>query len=109
MGEGTRRVEMNSLSKKDAKDMVGPGWSKILDKLYGVKPQNVVVMQVEEKFGRLRFCVGSAEREFYDAIDAAEKESCLTCELCGKPGKLREDSGWLMTLCDEHYQYRGSK
>ena len=43
-----------TISRRDAKKMVGPGWSKILDKLYDVKPRNVYVMQVKEKFGSLR-------------------------------------------------------
>ena len=97
---------MSSISRRDAKRMVGKGWSKILDKLYDVKPRSVYVAQVKEKFGGLRFYIGSANREFFDAIEAAEKESYLTCEECGEPGKLREDFGWILTLCDEHYLER---
>ena len=95
---------MKSISRRDAKKMVGKGWSKILDKLYDVKPRSVYVMQVKEKFGGLRFYVGGASREFFDAIDAAEKESYLTCEICGEPGKLRQDLGWLLTLCEKHHE-----
>lgn len=84
--------------------MVGPGWAKILDKLYDAKPRNVYVMQVKEKFGGLRFYVGAASREFFDTIEAAEKASYEICEQCGEPGKLREDLGWILTLCDKHYQ-----
>jgi len=32
-------------------------------------------------------------------IDAAEEASARTCERCGSPGGLREDHGWLATLC----------
>jgi hypothetical protein len=89
--------------------MVGPGWAKILDKLYDVKPRSVYVAQVKEKFGGLRFYVGSASEEFFDAIDAAEEESYKTCEQCGEPGELREDLSWILTLCEKHYRETISK
>jgi hypothetical protein len=95
---------MSSISRRDAKKMVGPGWAKILDKLYDIKPRSVYVMQVKEKYGGLRFYIGSASQEFFDAIDAAEHESYLTCEQCGEPGELRGDLGWVLTLCNKHYQ-----
>jgi hypothetical protein len=98
-------VKMSSISRRDAKQMVGKGWSKILDKLYDLKPRNVYVMQVKEKYGGLRFYIGSADKEFFDAIDAAEKESFNTCEVCGELGKPR-DLGWILTLCEKHYQER---
>lgn len=93
-----------TISRRDAKKMVGPGWSKILDKLYDIKPRSVHVLQVKEKWGGLRFYIGGASREFHDAIEAAEKESYLTCERCGNPGKLRGGLSWKLTLCEKHYQ-----
>lgn len=93
-----------TISRRNAKRCVGKGWSKIIDKLYDVKPRNVYVIQVKEKYGTLRFYVGSAPREYFDAIEAAESESGLTCERCGEPGKLRMDLSWIKTSCDEHYQ-----
>ena len=92
-----------TISRRDAKMMVGKRWSKILDRLYDIKPRSVHVLQVKEKFGGLRFYIGSADKEFFDAIDAAEEESYTICEECGQPGILREDLGWILTLCDEHY------
>jgi hypothetical protein len=100
---------MRSISRRDAKKMVGKGWSKILDRLYDAKPRSVYVTQVKEKWGGLRFYVGSANEEFFDLIDAAEEESYMICEECGEPGKLREDLGWILTLCDEHYEQRKRK
>ena len=94
----------HSISRRSAKKMVGPGWGKILDKLYDVKPRWVHVLQVKEKWGGLRFYTGGATDSFFDAIRTAEKESYETCELCGEPGKLREDLGWILTLCDRHYE-----
>jgi hypothetical protein len=94
---------MGSISRRDAKKMVGPGWSKLIDKIYDAKPRSVYVMQVKEKFGGIRCYTGGATEEFYNVIDAVERESYRTCEVCGKPGKLREDLGWILTLCKEHY------
>lgn len=61
----------------------------------------VVAMQVKEKFGSLRFYVSSADDEVFAMIDMAENMSCVTCEVCGSPGELRNE-GWMKTLCDEH-------
>ena len=69
-----------------------------------------VATQVKEKFGTLRFYVshqGEISKEDYryltNLINDAENESGVTCEKCGKPGKLRE-TGWLLTLCDECFE-----
>jgi hypothetical protein len=58
------------------------------------------ILQVKEKFGGLRIYVNHADDAIRQRIEAAEQESFHTCEICGQPGKLREDA--LMTLCDEH-------
>jgi hypothetical protein len=94
---------MHNISREDAKTCVGPGWSKLIDKIYDKLPVEVYIMQIKEKWGGLRFYVASATPEVYDVIDAVERESYRTCEVCGKPGKLREDLGWILTLCKEHY------
>jgi hypothetical protein len=68
----------------------------------------VSVAQIKEKFGTLRFYVdiNGATKEVREQIDAiisdAEGKSCVTCEVCGKPGS-RRSTGWIQTLCDEHY------
>jgi len=67
------------------------------------------IRQVKEKFGGLRFYVGSVSDEVYDIISRYEKLSYETCETCGEAGELRQDCGWngsmwYMTLCDKHYK-----
>lgn len=57
--------------------------------------------QVKEKFGGLRVYTTFATDEMDDLIREAEKESEVTCELCGDPGVLRLDGGWYMTRCDK--------
>ena len=87
---------------------VGPGWHDILTRLINDLFElgwDGQVLQVKEKFGGLRFYVGSASNAVYERIRNAENESLEACEQCGKPGQIR-DGGWLKTLCDEHSSER---
>ena len=59
------------------------------------------VLQVKEKFGGLRIHVNHANDAIHQRIEAAIQESFHTCEVCGQPGELREDS-WIKTVCDGH-------
>jgi hypothetical protein len=60
------------------------------------------VLQVKEKFGGLRVYVNCRKQDaIRQRIDAEIQESFHTCEVCGQPGKLREER-WIKTLCDEH-------
>jgi hypothetical protein len=61
------------------------------------------IPQVKEKFGGLRIHVNGADDAIRQRIEAAERESFRTCEVCGQPGELREGS-WIKTLCNEHIQ-----
>jgi len=60
--------------------------------------------QVKEKFGGLRFYYNGATEVGSRLIQNAEEKSYHTCELCGKKGVLREDLGWVRTLCLKHYK-----
>jgi hypothetical protein len=71
------------------------------------------VLQVKEKFGGLRFYVrfdglrlSHADDAISRRIGAAMEESFHTCEVCGKPGELREERS-IKTLCDEHASGHG--
>lgn len=92
----------------------GDGWYNIIDQLCGniqhhidwknrggQVMQQVVAAQVKEKFGTLRFYYDGGDDYIGGLVSMAESMSGVTCETCGKPGKLRE-GGWLRTLCDEH-------
>jgi hypothetical protein len=59
------------------------------------------ILQVKEKFGGLRVYVNDANDAIRQRIETAALESFHTCEICGQPGELREES-WIKTLCDEH-------
>lgn len=63
--------------------------------------ENIVALQVKEKYGTLRFYISYYTEELDEIIQRSESQSVCTCETCGKPGKLR-GSFWLYTACDEH-------
>jgi hypothetical protein len=90
----------------------------------------VKFMQIKEKYGTLRVYWNFAEIENYEeiksklkspeqldeyinkyydtvenAIEFCEYLSSITCEECGKPGKLYT-GGWYITLCPEHAKER---
>ncbi len=94
---------------------------------------DLVVDQLKEKYGTLRFYYHHKGQDAeVDAIDCLsggsslqtrpvssalrqkvaqivgnyEEKSAHICETCGKPGSLRTDLGWMLTLCDEHYSMR---
>lgn len=86
------------------------GWFSIINRLclqlqyqtdFHGAPQ-LVVAQVKEKFGGLRFYVdGSPSERQLACIERAERLCDSACEVCGKPGVVRQGS-WIKTLCDEH-------
>ena len=82
---------------------VGAGWLPILDVLFGrLRAAGVTSLgQVKEKFGTLRVYVGDVDSQavIEAALKEAEAASAVTCEDCGRPGKIRA-GGWLRTLCD---------
>lgn len=61
----------------------------------------VIVQQIKEKFGGLRFYCRGGDDTIRGMIEMAEAWAEHACEKCGKPGQLRS-GGWMQTLCDEH-------
>lgn len=93
----------------------GDGWfnlinelSRSLEKLIEERNLNLRAFQVKQKFGRLRFYTEHENAskddtaDIYAAIRGAEDMSYKTCEMCGKPGVIRNDRSWATVLCDEH-------
>lgn len=103
---------------------VGPGWAPLLYTLmctmrdeckWNHDPEFTClqVNQVKEKFGTLRFYwtyLGAPEgvsdedsERLYKWLDSfietAEAFSGRICEICGDPGKVNDDGGWLLCLC----------
>lgn len=63
--------------------------------------EHVVVRQIKEKFGGLRFYYDGGDEQVYGMVRMAEAWASTICEQCGEPGKLRH-GGWVQTLCDKH-------
>jgi hypothetical protein len=61
----------------------------------------VVVEQIKEKFGGLRFYYQGGDDHTSGVVDMAESWAGKTCETCGSMGE-RRSGGWIRTLCDEH-------
>lgn len=85
------------------------GWYQILDRLFAdlskIQKEDILthlrVVEVKEKFGRLRvYVVGGNER--VDArIEQAVDEASATCEGCGGPSPgFRYHGAWYGNICD---------
>lgn len=61
----------------------------------------VVVEQIKEKFGGLRFYYSGGDDTIDGMVRIAEAWASRTCETCGQPGETRS-GGWIRTLCDHH-------
>lgn len=66
------------------------------------------ILQIKEKFGKLRWYCGSLPGEIYDKhetiIDKYEELSSKYCIECGKKGFIRRDLFYTLPLCEEHYR-----
>lgn len=88
---------------------VDQGWWPIIETLCETidshvkfsKCQPVVVEQIKEKFGGLRFYYQGGDEQVHGMVWMAEAWASRTCEQCGQPG-LRRAGGWIRTLCDTH-------
>jgi len=100
---------------------VGKGWWPIVESLCaniqghlnwvnrnGTVVEQVVVMQIKEKFGGFRFYYEGGDDMINGLVTMAESWAIRSCEECGKPGKSRS-GGWIRTLCDEHEAERQAR
>ena len=65
----------------------------------------VVVEQIKEKFGTLRFYYDGGDEVISGMVSMAEAMSGNICETCGDKGEHRS-GGWIRTLCDKHEEER---
>ena len=97
---------------------IGKGWYPLIEKLseviqshidhlhkQGKECPQVIVEQVKEKFGTLRFYYQGGDDFIHGAVWLAESMTRQLCEECGGLGKQRE-GGWIRTLCDVHEAQR---
>lgn len=66
----------------------------------------VVLEQVKEKYGTLRFYYRGGDDVVSGLVQMAEAWSAKVCERCGNLGRVRGGS-WLKTLCEQHAQELG--
>ncbi len=83
---------------------VGRGWHGIIKELVEDLMNlgwNREVLQIKEKYGRLRFYITQRDEPLLARIDAAREHSGEVCEVCGKAGSFRTSpSHWYFTRCD---------
>ncbi len=94
------------------------GWINLVDNLCAdlnnlmeeMDPENttnLVVLQVKEKFGSLRFYYhidtenNSLYQRLKEAIHRAEVNSQTVCQFTGQHGELCMHNRWLMVLCED--------
>lgn len=68
------------------RELVNAGWNKNL-------------LQIKEKFGSLRYYIGSATEEQHKIISKYERLSYKTCQRCGSTDSVSQTEGWICTLC----------
>jgi hypothetical protein len=89
----------------------GDGWFTILDNLcYEIQSyldknihiEQVVALQVKEKFGDLCFYFSGGDSHTSDLIRESEQLSEITCEDCGSMENVGKTStGWISTICEK--------
>ena len=96
---------------------VGEGWWPIIESLCAniqshidwwnknreARPvvEQVVVAQIKEKFGGLRFYYEGGDDQISGLVRMAESWASHACEECGAPG-TQGGQGWIRTLCPTH-------
>jgi len=93
----------------------GIGWHDLLkdflDRASGLaRPVGgtITLQRIKEEFGEIRIYYraegldDTAMDELLAAAQAAGKASVVTCEECGKPGRIGAINGIYATLCDGH-------
>ena len=84
---------------------VHDGWYELIDAVSDIitrRSPDAHARQVKEKFGGLRFYYGGGDAYCHGAARLAEELSYSICEVCGAPGSVYNNGGWISTTCAEH-------
>lgn len=88
-----------------AENHVGAGWVPLIEELgaalVALNP-DIVVEQIKEKFGTLRFYVRDATPAQKVLVAEYQRYSGSICEMCGDPNKAETkawNKWWIKTLC----------
>jgi len=93
------------MSLEEVLSWVGRGWSNIIVDLISDLEKlgwDGQLCQVKEKYGGLRFYIGSDTDAINARISLAETQSMTICEDCGSPGTTQRCQGWYRTVCSDH-------
>ena len=92
----------------------GTGWKELYQPIFDwIKEYNeshkddekIIVHQVKEKYGGLRFYVNFYPKELDELISNAENESYEVCEICGSRKNVGITiDGWYETVCSNCLQ-----
>ena len=98
---------------------VGEGWWPIIESLCAniqshtdwwnknreTRPvvEQVVVAQIKEKFGGLRFYYEGGDDKIQGMVRMAEAWADAVCEDCGAPA-TKKTTGWIRNVCDKHFE-----
>lgn len=86
----------------------GEGWHELLKPVFDYienynkdksDENKIIVEQVKEKFGTLRFYCSFYTDELEKLIEEAENKSDVTCESCGSTKDVGKTGGWIRTIC----------
>jgi hypothetical protein len=101
---GTPRHTMNHISFRD-------GWFTLVNRLCGLIQnyvdnngiEQVVAVQVKQKFGELRFYYNGGDDIVAGMVRMAECMSHVICEDCGNAAKTQDvNGGFYRSVCDIH-------
>lgn len=104
------QIEEREWSLEKAKERVADGWAGLVEACWVTCEQDegeVYILDVTKKQGALRFyiCGGTDVIALLDIIYEYEKDSEITCECCGMPGRLRQNKEEEV-LCEACYRRR---
>jgi hypothetical protein len=93
-------------SKDTWLDYMPDGWRKVFGEqmveeiAQALKGEELLITQIKEKFGGLRFYCHGTTREVYDIIRKYERMSYHICISCGEPA-TKISKGWISPYCDQ--------
>lgn len=77
---------------------------KIQSRVDRLSLEQVVALQVKEKFGGLRFYCSGGDDVIDAYVEIAESFSYKICESCGAPGQQKTVRRWVHTSCDPCFE-----
>jgi len=84
------------------------GWFGLIDKMLEEITSNDIdkkirILQIKEKFGELTVYLNDySNKKINYIIDKYSGYSLEICEVCSRPGIIRDDQYWIVVLCDKH-------